>query len=50
MDGYIKPDMERRMRALVELRDRIVHGDLSIEPTSAEVLDVLAAIEATLSG
>lgn len=49
MNGYIDPDMERRMRALVELRNRIVHGDLSVEPASAEILDVLSAIEATLS-
>jgi uncharacterized protein YutE (UPF0331/DUF86 family) len=49
MNGYIEPEMERRMRALIELRNRIVHGDLNAEPTSNEVELVLSAIQETLS-
>jgi uncharacterized protein YutE (UPF0331/DUF86 family) len=48
MNGYIEPEMERRMRALIELRNRIVHGDLNVEPTSSDVELVLSAIQQTL--
>jgi hypothetical protein len=37
------------MRALIELRNRIVHGDLNAEPTSAQVELVLSAIRGTLA-
>jgi uncharacterized protein YutE (UPF0331/DUF86 family) len=49
MDGYIEPDMERRMRSLIEPRNRIVHGDLDVEPTSADVELVLSAVSETLA-
>jgi uncharacterized protein YutE (UPF0331/DUF86 family) len=49
MNGYIEPEMERRMRALIELRNRIVHGDLNAEPTSKQVDLVLSAIQRTLA-
>lgn len=49
MNGYIEPDTERRMRSLVELRNRIVHGDLNAEPASADVELVLSAISETLA-
>lgn len=49
MNGYIDPEMERRMRSLIELRNRIVHGDLNVEPASADVELVLAAISETLT-
>lgn len=48
MNGLIGPETERRLRGLVDLRNRIVHGDLSAEPTSAEVQVVLLAIDETL--
>lgn len=48
MNGYIDAEMERRMRSLIELRNRIVHGDLTVEPTSAEVELILSAISETL--
>jgi uncharacterized protein YutE (UPF0331/DUF86 family) len=48
MNGYIEPEMERNMRALVDLRNRIVHGDLAAEPATADVELVLSAIEETL--
>lgn len=49
MNGYIAPELERRMRPLVELRNRIVHGDLVAEPTSNDVEVVLSATEQSLS-
>ncbi len=48
MNGYIEPQLERRMRSLIDLRNRIVHGDLDVEPTSADVQLVLSAISETL--
>ncbi len=47
--GYIDPDRERSMRALVDLRTRVVHGDLSAEPSAADVEILLSAIEETLA-
>jgi uncharacterized protein YutE (UPF0331/DUF86 family) len=49
MNGYIEPEMERRMRSLIELRNRIVHGDLDVEPASEDVDLVLSAISETLA-
>jgi uncharacterized protein YutE (UPF0331/DUF86 family) len=49
MNGYIEPDLERRMRSLIELRNRVVHGDLNAQPTSSDVQLVLSAIEETLA-
>jgi uncharacterized protein YutE (UPF0331/DUF86 family) len=49
MNGYIEPEIERRIRPLIDLRNRIVHGDLSGEPTSADVELVLAAVAETLA-
>jgi uncharacterized protein YutE (UPF0331/DUF86 family) len=47
--GYIEPDIEGRMRSLIDLRNRIVHGDLAAEPAPADIELVLSAIEETLS-
>jgi hypothetical protein len=49
MNGYIDPEMERRMRNLVTLRNRIVHGDLGVGPAKSDVDLVLSAVEATLN-
>lgn len=49
MNGYIAADVERRMRSLIELRNRIVHGDVAAEPMASEVDLILAAIDETLS-
>ena len=49
MNGYIGPDLERRVRELVELRNRVVHGDLVADPTTADVELILSAIEDTLN-
>ncbi len=48
MNGYIDPDAERRMRDLISLRNRIVHGDLDAEPAAADVELVLSGAEETL--
>jgi uncharacterized protein YutE (UPF0331/DUF86 family) len=49
MNGYIEPEMEQRMHALISLRNQIVHGDLTAEPATVDVELVLSAIEETLS-
>ena len=49
MNGTIEPDTERRMRGLIDLRNRIVHGDLNAEPAMEEIDLVLAAIDQSLS-
>lgn len=48
-NGYIEPDTEREMRDLIDLRNRLVHGDLVAEPTMADVELVLSAVEETLN-
>lgn len=48
MLGHIDPQTERRVRALIELRNRIVHGDLEAEPTDEQIDMVLLAISETL--
>lgn len=49
MDGFIEPVAERRLRELIPLRNRLVHGDLTVEPTVEEITVVLTAIEDVLS-
>jgi hypothetical protein len=49
MNGYIGPDMEPRLRTLVALRHRIVHGDIAAEPAMVDVDLLLTAIEETLA-
>ena len=49
MNGSIDADMERRLRGLTDLRNRIVHGDLSLEPTSDDVQVLLSAIDEALT-
>ncbi|WP_186417068.1 hypothetical protein [Bosea sp. CS1GBMeth4] len=48
MNGYIEPQLERRVRSLIDLRNRIVHGDVDVEPAPADVQLVLSAISETL--
>ena len=47
--GCIEPDTEQRLRDLIGLRNRIVHGDLTAAPSTAEIELVLSAIEEALS-
>src|SRR5262249_30274006 len=48
-NGYIEPDVEQRLRALIDVRNRVVHGDLMADPATADIELVLSAIEETLS-
>ncbi len=49
MNGFISPEVEQRLRALIPLRNRIVHGDVAGQPTADDVTLVLGAIEDTLA-
>lgn len=49
MLGRIDPPLERKVRPLIELRSRIVHGDLHAEPSADDVHSVLAAVEQALA-
>jgi uncharacterized protein YutE (UPF0331/DUF86 family) len=48
MNGYIDPDLERRIRDLIDVRNRVVHGDLDAEPSSADIEQLLSGVEETL--
>jgi uncharacterized protein YutE (UPF0331/DUF86 family) len=50
MLGYFDPETERRIRPLIEVRNRIVHGDLQAEPPAEAVQQLLSAITETLKG
>jgi len=47
--GYLEPALETRLRPLIVLRNRIVHGDLAAEPTPDDTHTVLTAVEQTLT-
>ncbi|TGD97103.1 HepT-like ribonuclease domain-containing protein [Methylobacterium nonmethylotrophicum] len=49
MNGLVDPETERDLRALVPLRNRIVHGDLAVDPSDHDIALVLAAVRAVLS-
>jgi uncharacterized protein YutE (UPF0331/DUF86 family) len=49
MSGFIQPDLERRLRGLIPVRNQIVHGDIGAEASRADIELVLSAIEDTLS-
>jgi hypothetical protein len=49
MNGYVGPDVEQRLRNLIDLRNRIVHGDLTAAPSAEDIELVLSAVEQTLS-
>jgi REase_AHJR-like len=48
MNGHISPEAESELRQLIQLRNRIVHGDVTAEPTEADVHLVLSAVASTL--
>jgi hypothetical protein len=48
MDGLISDELEQSLRSLVELRNRVVHGDLTAEPSDADVHVVVSAVMAVL--
>ncbi|AWN41555.1 HepT-like ribonuclease domain-containing protein [Methylobacterium durans] len=43
MNGYIDPEVEGKVRSLISMRNRIVHGDLETEPSKME-LDLLLKV------
>jgi hypothetical protein len=49
MLGYIEPDLEQRVRPLINLRNRIVHGDVEAQPSPDDIRTVLLAIEQALA-
>jgi uncharacterized protein YutE (UPF0331/DUF86 family) len=49
MLGYIAPEAEQRMRPLIPLRNRMVHGDLAAEPSAADVECILSIVEEIIS-
>lgn len=49
MLGRIDPTLERSVRPLIELRNRVVHGDLHAEPSANDVHSVLSAVEQALA-
>lgn len=48
MNGHIAAETERSLRSMIDLRNRIVHGDVSTEPSAADVRLVLAAVNEAL--
>jgi hypothetical protein len=48
MLGLIEPSVEMRIRLLVDLRNRIVHGDLNAKPTNEDVVSILDSVEQAL--
>jgi uncharacterized protein YutE (UPF0331/DUF86 family) len=48
-NGYIEPELERRLRDLIYTRNRIVHGDLDLEPATEDVELVLSGVEKALN-
>ncbi|AIT05114.1 hypothetical protein MC45_00060 [Sphingomonas taxi] len=49
MLGRIKPETERRLRSAILLRNAVVHGDLTMEPTEQDVDTLANVIEEALS-
>lgn len=49
MLGHIDPQLEQKVRPLILLRNRVVHGDLTAEPSADDVLLILSAVEQALS-
>lgn len=45
-EGYLDKGLEERLRPLIEVRNRIVHGELTLEPTRDDIETVLLAIDA----
>jgi hypothetical protein len=50
MLGHVDPSLEAQLRPLIALRNRIVHGDLSAEPTTNDVELLLAAVHNSIAG
>lgn len=48
MDGYIDSDLGEEIRSLVALRNRMVHGDVNVEPQPEQVDLLLKAVNQAL--
>ena len=48
-NGFVEPESFRHLRELADLRNRIAHGDLTVEPTEADVDAVLSTVEGVLN-
>ncbi|MBX5180313.1 hypothetical protein HJB77_29370 [Rhizobium lentis] len=49
MLGYLTPETERQLRPLIGQRNRIVHGDIEVEPSDEDMEVVFKALEEALS-
>lgn len=49
MLGLIAPETEGKLRPLIEVRNRIVHGDLGTEPSADDVSLVIGAVEEAMA-
>lgn len=49
MNGLVDPEVERDLRGLAELRNRVAHGDLAIKPSTDDIDRMLRAVEQALS-
>lgn len=49
MLGRIEPETERRLRSAILLRNAVVHGDLTVEPTRQDVETLAQVIEEALT-
>lgn len=49
MLGRVEPEMERRLRPLIVVRNAVVHGDLGVEPTPADLSLLVSVIEEALA-
>ncbi|MFL6844282.1 MAG: HepT-like ribonuclease domain-containing protein [Allosphingosinicella sp.] len=49
MNGFISPKTEQHLRELIQLRNRIVHGDVRAEPSAEQVELIAEAVEDTLA-
>lgn len=49
MSGYIEREVERRLRSLIEVRNRIIHGDLSVEPAAGDIDLILSVVSETIA-
>jgi uncharacterized protein YutE (UPF0331/DUF86 family) len=49
MEGYITEDLQKNLRSIIGLRNRVVHGDLAAEPSFRDVQLVLEAVNEVLA-
>jgi uncharacterized protein YutE (UPF0331/DUF86 family) len=47
--GYLSPELEAKLRPLAHVRNRIVHGDVSAEPSADDLEAVFKAIDEALT-